>query len=158
MRMPPVVGRGLFFLSILSIADGGELTCKLYFLLFEGVRWFWGLTCDFWAEFEENIFGCRGKATGESHFLWQIQTQSPRIFIESAHRNLFRAAVFISVVLPVTFSSAHRILLCACKFFRGDGGRDVGFRSMAQGVMRNQLGSGHCTRQVDFLEILTAFG
>ena len=55
-------------------------------------------------------------------------------------------------------SSAHRILLCACKFFRGDGRRDIGFRSMAQGVMRNQLGSGHGARQVDFLEILMSFG
>jgi hypothetical protein len=24
---------------------------------FQGVKWFWGLTCDFWAEFEEIIFG-----------------------------------------------------------------------------------------------------
>jgi hypothetical protein len=24
--------------------------CQLYFLLFEWFRWFWGLTCDFWAE------------------------------------------------------------------------------------------------------------
>jgi hypothetical protein len=23
---------------------------QLYFLWFEGVRWFWGLTCDFWGE------------------------------------------------------------------------------------------------------------
>jgi hypothetical protein len=27
-----------------------ELKCQLDFLLFEGVRWFWDLTCDFWAE------------------------------------------------------------------------------------------------------------
>jgi hypothetical protein len=26
-------------------------------LVIEGVRWFWDLTCDFWAVFEENIFG-----------------------------------------------------------------------------------------------------
>jgi hypothetical protein len=24
--------------------------CKLDLVLFDGVRWFWGLTCDFWAE------------------------------------------------------------------------------------------------------------
>src|ERR1700756_2143187 len=56
----PRCGRGLFFLTIISIAisiaDGGELTCQLYFILFEGVRWFWGLTCDFWAENAERNF------------------------------------------------------------------------------------------------------
>ena len=52
----PGFGRGLFFLSILIIADGGELTCQLYFLLFEWVRSFGGLTCDFWAVFEEIFF------------------------------------------------------------------------------------------------------
>ena len=76
---PPAVGRGLFLISILSIADGGELTCQLYFIWFEGVRWFWGLTCDFWAEnFEKKcksnkqkqiLFGdanqkCNGKSKG----------------------------------------------------------------------------------------------
>src|SRR5216683_3623813 len=45
--------RSFFLISILSIAVWMELTCQLYFLLFEGVRWFWGLTCDFWAENSE---------------------------------------------------------------------------------------------------------
>ena len=53
---PPAVGRGLFLISILSIADWRELTCQLYFLLFEGVGSFWGLTCDFWAENAEKKY------------------------------------------------------------------------------------------------------
>ena len=34
--------------------EGG--TCHLYVVGGVGFRWFWGLTCDFWAEFEEIIF------------------------------------------------------------------------------------------------------
>jgi hypothetical protein len=29
--------------------------------LFQWVRWFWGLTCDFWAVFEEFFLGGEGK-------------------------------------------------------------------------------------------------
>ncbi len=31
-----------------------ELKCQVYFLLFDGVRFFLGLTCDFWAENPKN--------------------------------------------------------------------------------------------------------
>jgi hypothetical protein len=58
--MPPAVAEGLFLESNLSIAVGMKLIRQLDFLLFVWVMWFWDLTCDFWAEFEENIFpsGC----------------------------------------------------------------------------------------------------
>jgi len=58
--MPPAVAEGLFLESNLSIAVGMKLIRQLYFLLFVWVMWFRDLTCDFWAEFEENIFpsGC----------------------------------------------------------------------------------------------------
>jgi hypothetical protein len=48
--------RGSFSIYKSIIADGVELNFKLDFLLFEWVGWFWDLTCDFWAEFEEKTF------------------------------------------------------------------------------------------------------
>src|SRR5258706_2139439 len=62
MRSPRPWPRAFLSFYFLSIADGGELTCQLYFLLFEGVRWFWGLTCDFSAKNAKNK--CNGKNTG----------------------------------------------------------------------------------------------
>ena len=43
-------GACLFLIYIFSIADRVELNFKLDLLLFEGVMWFWDLTCVFWAE------------------------------------------------------------------------------------------------------------
>ncbi len=44
----------MFFpFTILSIAGGMELKCQVDLISFEGVRGFWGLTCVFWAGFEE---------------------------------------------------------------------------------------------------------
>jgi hypothetical protein len=55
---PAVVG-ALFSIYISIITVGVELNFKLDPILFEWFRWFWGLTCDFWEEFEENIFSLR---------------------------------------------------------------------------------------------------
>jgi hypothetical protein len=43
----------------------GGTKCQLDFLLFEGVRWFWGLTCDFWAENAEKI-NARARTTAKT--------------------------------------------------------------------------------------------
>jgi hypothetical protein len=60
----PGFGRGLFLISILSITVWVELIRQLYLVLIEGVRWFWGLTCDFWAENAKKK--CNGKCNRKS--------------------------------------------------------------------------------------------
>src|SRR5260370_6000737 len=63
-RLSPGVSPGLtFFLSISIIAGGAELTCQADVVDESRVRWFGGLTCDFWAENAEKIFTARVKAT-----------------------------------------------------------------------------------------------
>jgi hypothetical protein len=57
-KLAPPLAEALFFLStVLILADWKELTCQLYPIGFHKVRWVGGLTCDFWAEFEEDFFG-----------------------------------------------------------------------------------------------------
>jgi hypothetical protein len=45
------------FPSVLSIADRGELTCQVDLVSIVWFRWFWDLTCDFWAKNAKNKFG-----------------------------------------------------------------------------------------------------
>jgi hypothetical protein len=47
---------GTFLISILSITVWVELIRQLYFFWIERVKWFWDLTCDFWAENAKFIF------------------------------------------------------------------------------------------------------
>jgi hypothetical protein len=61
MRSPRLRPRA-FLISILIIEDWVKLTCQVYSLLFEGVRWFWGLTCDFWAEIAEKNVKAKTRA------------------------------------------------------------------------------------------------
>jgi hypothetical protein len=56
------IGRGLFLISILSIAVWVELIRQLYFVLFEWVRWFGGLTRDFRAENAKKSWSGRSAA------------------------------------------------------------------------------------------------
>jgi hypothetical protein len=46
-----LAGLSAFFLTVLIIADGRELIFNPDVDGLEGVRWFWDLTCDFWAVF-----------------------------------------------------------------------------------------------------------
>ena len=46
-----------FYSYISSIAVGGYLSCQLDVGDSVWVRWFWGLTCDFWAENAKIIRG-----------------------------------------------------------------------------------------------------
>ncbi len=50
----PADGRVFFLIYIFSIPVWMELKRQVYFLLFDGVRLFWGLTRDFWAENAKN--------------------------------------------------------------------------------------------------------
>jgi hypothetical protein len=43
-------GASLVLIYIFSIAVGMKLNFKSYLIGFQGVEWFWDLTCDFWAE------------------------------------------------------------------------------------------------------------
>jgi hypothetical protein len=52
----PAFGRA-FLSTISSLPDWVELIRQLYLYLFQWVRWFWDLTCDFWAENAKNNFG-----------------------------------------------------------------------------------------------------
>src|SRR5271163_4330623 len=51
-----------FFFTVLSIANSTKLNCQLDLMLLEGVRWFGGLTCDFWAEKGKRKRRTAGKA------------------------------------------------------------------------------------------------
>jgi hypothetical protein len=51
------VGRGFFLISNLIIEDWVELKCHADVADLLWVRWFWGLTCDFWAENGKRKFG-----------------------------------------------------------------------------------------------------
>jgi hypothetical protein len=54
-------GPGVFLIYISIIAVWIELTRQVDLVLFERFRWFWGLTCDFWAEnAEENNRNSKG--------------------------------------------------------------------------------------------------
>jgi hypothetical protein len=59
--LAPEIVRGLFCFSIYisSIAVWTYLTCQLDLLLFVRVRWFLGLTCDFWAKNAKNKLGVK---------------------------------------------------------------------------------------------------
>jgi hypothetical protein len=63
---------------------------QLYSLLFERVRWFWGLTCDFWAENAEK--NCKGKNNGKNK--GNIQSLRPLGFAPA-----FGRAVAIGLIL-----------------------------------------------------------
>ena len=52
----PAFGRA-FLSTISSLPDWVELIRQLYLYLFQWVRWFLDLTCDFWAENAQNKFG-----------------------------------------------------------------------------------------------------
>jgi hypothetical protein len=55
--------RGLLVLIyIFIIAVGVELTCQLDLVLFVEFSWFWGLTCDFWAENAKEKIKAKAKA------------------------------------------------------------------------------------------------
>jgi hypothetical protein len=50
LREKPRLGPGLFLISNLIIEDWVELKCHADVADLLWVRWFGGLTCDFWAE------------------------------------------------------------------------------------------------------------
>jgi hypothetical protein len=47
----------VYFEATLIVAGWRGETCHGYVVDGVGFRWFWGSTCDFWAEFEEKICG-----------------------------------------------------------------------------------------------------
>ena len=58
----------LFFSTVLSIANEVELIRQLDPVLFHRFRLFWGLTCNFRAEFDGNILELVRRDSGEE--LW----------------------------------------------------------------------------------------
>src|SRR5215467_1378513 len=120
-----------FFLTILSIATCEELIRQLDLLWFQRFRWFGGLTCVFWAEFEEKIPGLPERLT----------SCSPLPLANGLA------------------SAARRIVFLDRNFFRRYGGarRHVRFRSGVSRVMLKQLDSPVGARYVDCLEARVTF-
>ena len=70
----PAVGR-VFLISVSSIAGSTELIRHVDVVLFEGVRWFGGLTCVFGGKNAQNNFG-EGQDNDMSRFAAPAQARN----------------------------------------------------------------------------------
>jgi hypothetical protein len=81
----PLWGFCLFFSTVLSIAVGVELFSILDLLLFVWFRWFWDLTCDFWAENAKNKYKTKQRQLQERGSGWERLGQRSGFLRCAAH-------------------------------------------------------------------------